>query len=111
MSAECFWAVFGIAYAAFWIWQTARIVNRQKRWRSLAIAAMIFLLMPLLYFLLIGPVAFLERSGTIRQGVYEFALHPVRIVADGTDLKPIWFWSICDDYLRWWFRLAVPTDP
>ena len=110
-SAEQFWAVFGAAYAGFWIWLTVRIVNRQKQYAKRVAAGLIILVVahPPVYFLLIGPLAFLEESGTIQNGVYEFAMYPVRVLADGTNLQPEWFWSICDDYLRWWFRLGNPS--
>jgi hypothetical protein len=111
MSSEQFWAMFGIAYAGFWIWLTVRIVNRRKDCTKRMAAGCSLLLIAHLpvYFLLIGPLAYLESSGSIENGPYEFALYPVRILADRTGLQPAWLWLICDDYLRWWLRLGNPS--
>jgi hypothetical protein len=49
------WSVLGVAYAAFWIWLTVRIVNGRRRWaRRLAAVA---IALPVIYFLTSGPIS------------------------------------------------------
>jgi hypothetical protein len=50
-------AIFGVAFAAFCVWLTVRIVNRQERWATWMLAAAIAL--PLLYLLSFGPVCWM----------------------------------------------------
>jgi hypothetical protein len=50
-------AVFGVAFAAFCLWLTVRIINRRERWakRTLAVTFML----PVLYVVSFGPASWL----------------------------------------------------
>jgi hypothetical protein len=48
---------FGIAFAAFCVWLTVRIVNRRERWAKWALAAAVGL--PALYILSFGPACWI----------------------------------------------------
>ena len=47
----------GVAFAAFCVWLTVRLVNRRERWAKWTAAAAVG--MPLLYLLSVGPVAWM----------------------------------------------------
>jgi hypothetical protein len=49
-----YWAALGVAYAAFWIWLTARLVNGRKRWAKGMVLATVFV--PVLYVMSSGPM-------------------------------------------------------
>jgi len=58
--SEAIVAVLGVAFAAFCIWLTVRIVNRRERWAKRTAVALVALLG---YPLSIGPFVFLRFHG------------------------------------------------
>jgi hypothetical protein len=65
-------AALGIAFAAFCIWLTVRIVNRRERWAKWTLAAVVGL--PVLYVLGLGPACWissrLQPSGKVVSAIY-----------------------------------------
>jgi hypothetical protein len=66
---------FGVAFAAFCVWLTVRIVNRRERWakRMLAIAVCF----PVLYALSFGPACWLFSRRWMSIEAIEFAYSPI----------------------------------
>ena len=54
-------ATFGVAFAAFGIWLTVRIVNRRERWAKRTMVVLVLVLAA--YPLSIGPVIWLAHNG------------------------------------------------
>jgi hypothetical protein len=58
-------SIFGIAFAAFCVWLTVRIVNRRERWAKWTLAAVVS--MPLLYVACFGPACWVSSYRRDRQ--------------------------------------------
>jgi|SRR5579872_1230600 len=56
-------SIFGVAFAAFCVWLTVRIVNRRERWAKRTAIALVVLLVA--YPLSAGPVNFLYFYGYV----------------------------------------------
>jgi hypothetical protein len=59
-----------VAFAAFCVWLTLRIVNRRERWAKRTAVAMAVCL-PVLYVLSVGPEVWLLTNGIISESVAE----------------------------------------
>jgi len=68
-------AIFGIAFAAFCVWLTVRIVNRRERWAKWTLTAVVCV--PALYVLSFGPACWLCYSGYISSKAIVNAYDPV----------------------------------
>src|SRR5262245_46001051 len=83
------WAIIGIAFAAFCIWLTVRIVNRRERWaRRTAIAVAVLVLAYLASF---GPLVWLGQRNhlpncVVRAGIYDYWPH---VYAGTTGAPPV----------------------
>jgi len=98
-------AVSGVAFAAFCVWLTVRIVNRRERWAKWTLAAMIVGL-PALYVAGFGPAIWLhvrlgapEWSKAIIESVYEPLIWMVEHGPQGIS-------EAYQKYGRWWIDLA-----
>jgi hypothetical protein len=58
-------SIFGVAFAAFCLWLTVRIVNRRERWAKRTAAGLVLLAW---YPLSLFPIAWLERQGCFNRG-------------------------------------------
>src|SRR5579872_1609403 len=65
-------SIFGVAFAAFCVWLTVRIVNRKERWAKWTLAAAVAV--PALYILSFGPTCWvssrLQPSGKAVSAIY-----------------------------------------
>ena len=66
-----------VAFAAFCVWLTVRLVNRRERWAKRTLAAVI--LLPVLYVLSFGPACWLSDRGYIPQVNVGEVYQPVTI--------------------------------
>jgi hypothetical protein len=76
-----------VAFAAFCVWLTVRVVNRRERWAKWTLAAVVGL--PLLYVLSFGPAdARIGPSGLIHRAEEDRLLHAYEVI-----YQPI-FWAM-----------------
>lgn len=69
-----------VAFAAFCVWLTVRIVNRRERWAKRTLAVMLILST---YPLSVGPVAWLEAHNCVPQWLYDVPLYqPIQWLRD-----------------------------
>ena len=88
-----------VAFAAFCVWLTVRIVNRRERWAKRILAAT--LLLPVLYVGSFGPACWLVGRRVLPESILTTAYRPcVFLALDG--LAPVqntlWWWTeLCGD--------------
>ena len=87
-------AVTGVAFAAFCVWLTVRIVNRRERWAKWLLASLLFGF-PLLYVASFGPACWLLGRSTSRFAVADAYAPLVMLSKRGTVLH--WFATLCTD--------------
>lgn len=88
-----------VAFAAFCVWLTVRIVNRRERWAKWTLAAVVFGL-PVLYVASFGPACWVAAD----QG--QIANVPVVYWPIGASVpteRTMW-----GDFVFWWGRLGIP---
>jgi hypothetical protein len=69
--------VLAVAFSAFYVWLTVRIVNRRERWAKWAAVGVGI---PVIYVLGIGPVAWFARDawpGDWRNEMYRISYYPL----------------------------------
>jgi len=100
--------VLAVAFAAFCVWLTVRVVNRKERWAKWTLAAMIVSL-PLLYILGFGPACWWSLGAKPHsRGLVSRFYWPIGwVVANGPEP--------CQRAARWYALLAIdgvdlPTD-
>jgi hypothetical protein len=72
-----------VAFAAFCVWLTVRIVNRRERWAKWTLAAMFVL--PSVYVLSIGPAAWLVSNRHLPK--YSLAIYrPLGFVVESSEM-------------------------
>ena len=112
-------AIFGVAFAAFCVWLTVRIVNRRERWAKWTLAAVVGL--PAIYVLGLGPACWVSsrtNTGTsIVSAVYRPVLRQVRIPSATASLidwysrlgaNAGWMWSCAHNSDNWkWQNVDV----
>jgi hypothetical protein len=98
----------GVAYAAFCVWLTVRIVKQRERWAKRTLAAVVCL--PVLYVLSIGPVAWLNTRHRMPKSVSRAIKH----VHDPIDWLMAHAPRPVDHAIRWyaqlWYASASPPD-
>ena len=66
-------SIFGVAFAAFCVWLTVRVMNRRERWAKWTLTGVIGL--PILYVASIGPACWItsrtNRGGKLIPKVYQ----------------------------------------
>jgi len=90
----------GIAFAAFCIWLTVRIVNRRERWAKRLAAALVALMLG--YVLSFGPMARLEARRDLPKSLepaFEAVYLPFGL---GVNFGPQWMRSAIIWYLQVW---------
>jgi hypothetical protein len=55
-------SILGVAFAAFCVWLTVRIVNRRERWAKWTLAGVA---LPVVYLLSVGPVIWLQAHRAV----------------------------------------------
>lgn len=64
---------------------------------------------PVLYLLILGPVAFLTFSDRIEFETYRVISHPVTLWGYHFGFRPEWFWLIWGQYMDFWSEMAGIT--
>lgn len=100
-----FVAIIAIAFAAFCVWLTVRIVNRRERWANWTLAAVVGV--PVLYVASFGPAIWIAspRDSDISVGPSSMLAiyRPLGWIANETD-SPI------GRALEWWARCGLRKD-
>ena len=97
-----------VAFAAFCVWLTVRIVNRRERWAKWTLA--VTLSLPVLYVASFGPVVW----ATSWDGTTEVSDLGVPLSPKATNLYlPLYVMalkpkSLCHDPLKWWMGWGLP---
>jgi hypothetical protein len=68
-------SIFGVAFAAFCVWLTVRIVNRQRRWAKWTLAVVVGV--PALYVVSFGPACWLSDRKMIQRSVPSRLYNPL----------------------------------
>src|SRR5262245_47986468 len=93
----------GVVLAAFFIWLTLRIVNRERWAKRMALVLVAGL--PTLYVASFGPACWLtsQRDGLRRSQTPRAMIiyYPLGALAAERD-------TVCSQSLRWWMTLTVP---
>ena|SRR5436190_17578557 len=98
-------AFFGVAFAAFCVWLTVRLVNRRERWAKWTAAVLVVVLTA--YPLSIGPVIWLSRSGWIPESAgrpLAYLYAPLNFVELIPKIGPLFEW-----YMERW--IPTPKEP
>jgi hypothetical protein len=91
----------GVAFAAFVVWLTVRIVNRRERWAKWTLATVI--VVPVLYVMSIGPAAWIAiRTGNLKLMHGWFWAPLETVVARGPDQLVTRY----GEYVFWWMEAA-----
>ena len=85
--------IFGVAFAAFCVWLTVRIVNRRERWAKWTLALAIG--MPVLYVLGMGPVVWLVGHRLLSESAAETIYWPL-------NQSPAWIRDSMEQYAELW---------
>ena len=106
-SASLALLIFGIAFAAFCVWLTVRIVNRRERWAKWMLAGVVAL--PILYVASFGPVCWITSRANVECHALGVCYQPLasamwRIESWGATLDaysrlyaaPNWVWTRID---------------
>ena len=86
-----------VAFAAFCVWLTVRIVNRRERWAKWTLAAVVGL--PVLYVASFGPACWITSHANAGASVNSFLFRPLAILID--DMGPV------SDPLEWYAGLGA----
>jgi hypothetical protein len=79
--------IFGIAFAAFCVWLTVRIVNRRERWAKRTLAGVVGV--PMLYVASIGPACWISSWTGFGSRLVSRTYQPViEIARDSPDFGP-----------------------
>ena len=112
--------IFGVAFAAFCVWLTVRIVGRRERWAKWTLATVVSL--PVLYVASFGPACWLVDRELLPSDPIELAFRPiVRFLMNGENpvvrRTIVGYASICggeDTALswdsNWWWDTYVWAD-
>ena len=94
----------GVAFAAFCVWLTVRIINRRERWAKWVLAAVVGL--PVLYVASFGPACWLSDHEALPYGLADSFYGPLMSFSVYTN---------CNRALEWYGTLAglaeLPLDP
>src|SRR5579862_4273800 len=93
-------SIFGVAFAAFCIWLTVRIIKRRERWAKWTMAIVAGL--PVLYVLNFGPATWIWDHGWITFRSIRVAYQPISSRLPDSP-KPI------SQTLNWWGNVASKT--
>ena len=90
-----------VAFAAFCVWLTVRVVNRRERWAKWTMAATV--VVPVLYVLSIGPAAWLSIKFDNPKWVRGWFWAPLdSVVVHG----PGQLVTAYNEYVLWWIEAA-----
>src|SRR6478752_3435066 len=73
--------IFGVAFAAFCVWLTVRIVNRQERWAKSTLAVVVGL--PVLYVASFGPACWINERYDVGTNAISIVYRPIIWLASG----------------------------
>jgi|SRR5579863_466531 len=92
-------SIVGVAFAAFSVWLTVRIVNRRERWAKWTLATIFGL--PLAYVASFGPACALADRGMLPRTTLDTTFSPcLFLVTDGPNPfgTALWEWAaLCGD--------------
>jgi len=99
-------SIFGVAFAAFCVWLTVRIVNRKERWAKRMLAAVVAL--PLLYVLSFGPTCWICSRIAGEDDAEEW------VTTDFIYAPLLWVWrfhdGIISDAIDWYANVGAAVE-
>ena len=99
-------SIFGVAFAAFCVWLTVRIVNRKERWAKRMLAAVVAL--PLLYVLSFGPTCWIYSRAAGEDDAEEW------VTTDFIHAPLLWVWrfhdGIISDAIDWYANVGAAVE-
>ena len=102
-------STFGIAFAAFGVWVTVRIINRPEQWTKWVAVALIVTL--LAYPLMVGTAAWVRIRVPLPNWARPFVTAVILPLMVPAEYGPRWLSEAISSYVAWWESQAGRGTP